>query len=61
MSKPELKQIIIDSLTHEKDSIIQYKHAVLNGIEDFDHPVLADAEIVPALEKVLDHYKKYAK
>jgi hypothetical protein len=57
MSRPSIEQIVIDELEDQKDQIMSYRIAVLSGIESFEDPVLNDAEIIPALEKVIAHYK----
>ena len=55
--RPSIEQIVIDELEDQKDQITSYRTAVLNGIESFEDPVLNDSEILPALEKVIAHYK----
>ena len=55
--RPSIEQIVIDELEDQKDQITSYRTAVLNGIESFEDPVLNDAEIIQALEKVIAHYK----
>jgi hypothetical protein len=55
--RPSIEQIIIDELEDQKDQITSYRTAVLNGIESFEDPVLNDEEIIPAIEKVITHYK----
>jgi hypothetical protein len=57
VSRPSIEQIVIDELQDQKDQIISYRISVLNGIESFEDPVLNDDEIIPALEKVIEHYK----
>jgi hypothetical protein len=55
--RPSIEQIVIDELEDQKNQIADYRIAVLNGIDLFEDPVLNDAEIIPALEKVIAHYK----
>jgi hypothetical protein len=55
--RPSIEQIIIDELEDQKENIINYRISVINGIESFEDPVLNDEEIIPALEKVIAHYK----
>lgn len=55
--RPSIEQIVIDELQDQKDQILSYRISVLNGIESFEDPVLNDAEIIPALEKIIEHYK----
>jgi hypothetical protein len=55
--RPSIEQIVIDELEDQKDQIIGYRISVLNGIDSFEDPVINDAEIIPALEKVIAHYK----
>lgn len=57
MSRPSIEQIVIDELKDQKEQILRYRTAVLNGIDTFEDPVLNDEEIIPALEKVIAHYK----
>jgi hypothetical protein len=55
--RPSIEQIVIDELEDQKDQITSYRTSMLNGIELFEDPVLNDSEIIPALEKVIAHYK----
>jgi hypothetical protein len=57
MTRPTINQIVIDDLECQKGEIIKYRLAVVNGIEDYEHPILTDADIVPALDKVISYYK----
>ena len=57
--RPSIEQIVIDELEDQKDQILNYRLSVLSGIESFEDDVLTDAEIIPALEKVIAHYKKF--
>ncbi len=52
-----INQIVVNELIAEMDSIIEYREVVASGIEDYEHPVLTDTEIIPALEVVIAHYK----
>jgi hypothetical protein len=55
--RPSIEQIVIDELEDQKEQILNYRISVLNGIDSFEDPVLNDAEIIPALEKIIAHYK----
>ena len=55
--RPSIEQIVIDELEDQKEQILNYRISVSNGIELFEDPVLNDEEIIPALEKVIEHYK----
>lgn len=55
--RPSIEQIVIDELEDQKEQILNYRISVLNGIDSFEDPVLNDVEIIPALEKVIAHYK----
>lgn len=58
MTRPTINQIVIDDLECQKGEIIKYRLSVINGIEDYEHPILTDADIVPALDKVIKYYKE---
>jgi hypothetical protein len=55
--RPSIEQIVIDELEDQKEQILNYRISVSNGIELFEEVVLNDEEIIPALEKVIEHYK----
>jgi hypothetical protein len=55
--RPSIEQIVIDELEDQKENILNYRISVINGIESFEDPVLNDEEIIPAIEKVIAHYK----
>jgi hypothetical protein len=55
--RPSIEQIVIDELEDQKEQILNYRISVSNGIDSFEDPVLNDEEIIPALEKVIEHYK----
>jgi hypothetical protein len=55
--RPSIEQIVIDELEDQKEQILNYRISVSNGIELFEDAVLNDEEIIPALEKVIEHYK----
>jgi len=55
--RPSIEQIVIDELEDQKEQILNYRISISNGIELFEDPVLNDEEIIPALEKVIEHYK----
>lgn len=57
--RPSIEQIIIDELEDQKEQILNYRISVLSGIESFEDDVLNDEEIVPAIEKVIAHYRKF--
>ena len=58
MTRPTINQIVIDDLECQKGEIIKYRLSVVNGIEDYEHPILTDADIIPALDKVIKYYKE---
>jgi hypothetical protein len=58
VTRPTINQIVIDDLECQKGEIIKYRLSVINGIEDYEHPILTDADIVPALDKVIKYYKE---
>jgi hypothetical protein len=55
--RPSIEQIVIDELEDQKEQILNYRNSISNGIELFEDPVLNDEKIIPALEKVIEHYK----
>ena len=55
--RPSIEQIVIDELEDQKEQILNYRISISNGIELFEDAVLNDEEIIPALEKVIEHYK----
>lgn len=59
MSRPSIEQIVIDELSDQKEQILNYRKAVASGLDSFEDDVLTDNEIVPAMEKVIEHYKKF--
>jgi hypothetical protein len=58
VTRPTINQIVIDDLECQKGEIIKYRLSVVNGIEDYEHPILTDADIIPALDKVIKYYKE---
>ena len=57
--RPSIEQIVIDELEDQKEQIQNYRKAVASGIETFEDDVLHDDEIVPAIDKVIEHYRKF--
>jgi hypothetical protein len=57
MSRPSLNQFILDDLECQKGEILKYRLSVLSGIEDYEHPILNDEEILPALDVVIKYYR----
>ena len=57
--RPSIEQIVIDELEDQKEQILNYRISISNGIELFEDPVLNDEKIIPALEKVIEHYKTF--
>jgi hypothetical protein len=55
--RPSIEQIVIGELEDQKEQILNYRISISNGIELFEDPVLNDEKIIPALEKVIEHYK----
>lgn len=58
MSRPSINQFVLDDLECQKCEIIKYRLAVGSGIDNNYDPVLDDDEIVPALNKVIEFYKR---
>jgi hypothetical protein len=53
----DINEIVLNELSYEIDSIIEHRMNAASGIEDYEHPVLTDTEIIPALDIVIAHYK----
>ena len=52
-----LNEIVVNELQADHNEIIDYRKAVASGIEDYVDPVLDDAELTNAFEKVISYYK----